>query len=173
MGEDVSGECAGEDCTTTATIDSSSIGFISSAAGIAREEALRCDACLSELLSDVTLDLSIGSAHTHSEEFEAQREQRKGMFTDEDDDEEEEAVAVLHDPHDTKWGWKVFIDAPDSARQAITSLDHDRAHPAYHNQQGEFEVDLSAVDYVTETLPGEGYEVEVAPEVRRALADLQ
>ena len=75
-----------ESCSEMCVIAQSSIGFISSAAGISRENALLCDDHLNARIGGVTLDLSIGGAHTRSEEFEQQRKVRQGRVDDDQAD---------------------------------------------------------------------------------------
>ena len=86
---DVVGECVGtdeDDCDEIVTIDRSSMHFIADAAGIPRKKALVCEKHQSMLLEGVTLDLSIGGAHTRSDDFEQQREERSLFGSDDDAD---------------------------------------------------------------------------------------
>jgi hypothetical protein len=79
------------DCDEMCVIAQSSLHFISSAAGIPRRKALLCDEHLNARIAGVTLDLSIGGAHTRSEEFEEQRARRRGESDEADADDQEGA----------------------------------------------------------------------------------
>lgn len=173
MGKDVAGVCAWEECSEQVVIDSTSLDFIASAAHLDREEALLCDEHLNERIGGVTLDLSIGSGHTRSEEFEEATSGSTFVDDDEDPDpHDRDAVVRVHSPHDSEHGPKVVLDAPDGARDAIARLDHDTTNRAFDSQRQSYTVDCTtaSVDHVTETLPGHGWEVEVATEVRQRLA---
>lgn len=69
-----------EPCEEMAVIAGSSLSFISSVASIPREKALLCDRHLNQRLRGVTLDLSIGGAHTRSREFDRDRLIRQGKL---------------------------------------------------------------------------------------------
>jgi hypothetical protein len=67
-------------CEEMCVIAGSSLSFIASVAGIPRAEALLCDTHLNLRLRGLTLDLSIGGAHTRSKEFERDRLIRQGKL---------------------------------------------------------------------------------------------
>jgi hypothetical protein len=187
---DVVGRCAGipehatdegegaRNCDEVVVIDRSSLGFIASAAGIGREEALLCDAHLNERLAGVTLDLSIGSAHTRSDEFEQAREERSAFADTAGADAKASEQVEIYDWGKTEWGPKAYARLPPAAKSAIESCDWEDVHQKQHSQRSAadtddaetivFEIDLAAVDTVAALLDGEGWTVDVDEDVLRA-----
>lgn len=171
MGRTITEECAAAECGRTVRIDSTSVGFISSAANIDREQAILCDEHLNELLDGTTLDLSIGGQHTRSEEFQEQREERS-LFTDDDEAEDDDPDIVIYAPFEGNMGWRAKVDAPDDADADVKQLSQGATRWSYNQRKGTWTVALGSVDTATEHFEERGYGVEVEPEVRARRADL-
>lgn len=179
---DVVGPCAGTDeetCDEIVVIDRSSLGFISSAAGLREGEALLCDYHLNETLDGLTLDLSIGTEHTRSQEFEDRREQRSVMTDAVEAEAKQEATLEFYDTGEhSQFGKKAYVRMPTAAKSAIEQCEWEDCHQKAHAQRSAsdtdldnwmvYSVDLAAVDTVAAVLDSEGWTVDIDPEVLSA-----
>lgn len=166
MGETIEFDC--RECETEARIDSTSLNFITSASSLTEEEAKLCDRCLSETMEGLTFDLSIGSDHTRSKEFEQAREQRaKERKQGEIRAAQEASVIELVDVYDDAEydEQKVEIEMPSEAKHDLKQLDWQLHHPKYDRSRGAWSVDLERVDEAVDHLRDEGWTVDVSPTV--------
>lgn len=156
--------CANSDCDETARIASQSVGFIASATGWDREDCIMCDACLSEAMGGVTLDLSIGAGHTGSDEFEQQRQQRKrDRAADKIAAVQESSIVRFEDRFvdDDSGRERVAIDGPSKMKHDLKLLKSSLHDPTYHHDRQTWSVIAQHVDDAIEHLRDQGWHVDV------------
>lgn len=170
MGERIEYDCV--ECGEPDRIDSTSLNFITSISPLNRDEAKLCDECLSDELSGMHLDLSIGGQHTQSQQFEAMRERRQ-----QDADQRFEAmqqpvefqeVYVVDDPSDGEID-AVMVAGPSEAWTDIKELSTPYVRFSKDEDNDCHRIALRAALDVKNHLEDRGWTVHVGPDVKRQM----
>lgn len=77
------------------------------------------------------------------------------------------ADIYFHDIHTNKFGTKVFLDSPFSAKDVIMELDWEKSHRVWNEEVRKWEIDLDAVNLAVNKLRDAGFTVEMDDEVRK------
>jgi hypothetical protein len=160
MGRALSGEC--HECGAEFTHGNPD--WLTGITGLDREELHYCEKHLGEAIDGVTIDLSIGSAHTRSEEFEADRERRQN---EEEIREAKTAYAVRFARIlQTQDGAAVALKMPSEAKHELKELGKQATGRRYLEERDVWVVDQHAAPDAADHLKKRGWDVEVAPEVQ-------
>lgn len=162
MGESIEFDC--RECGTASAIDSTSLNFIENATGWEREDCMLCDDCLGEELQGVTIDLSIGSDHTRSDEFEQQRKERKRQREQGKIEHAKQSSVITFTErfYDDEWDEdKVAIELPSEAKHDLKQLETELYHPKFDRSRMCWTITAHDVDAAAEHLRDQGWTVDV------------
>lgn len=158
-------------CGDEATIEN--IKYLTTITGLDIEDLKFCTDHLNEALEGITLDLSIGSAHTRSEEFQAQREQRKQQRREGEElaeAKQRETIRLGRAFYDDRtgegiegeYGETVVIEMPKIAKEELKELGWQATHRRWDDERQVWLADANRVDMVKDHMESKGWTVEVS-----------
>lgn len=159
-----------KECGEPAAIDN--MDYLMNITGLDREELKYCSDHITTAIEGVTLDLSIGGAHTRSEKFQALRAQRKRDKRHGEEVQEaknREAVVltrVIYDErvgdHMTReYGESLVIEMPKLAKEDLKELGWQASHRRWDDERDVWLADADRVRMIQEHMESKGWRVVV------------